>query len=609
MSLPNLDRGPCASLARLLLGLVFLIASNSALADRFARITMNWGSSTWSATSCIAGANTAAPPGAGDNVTICGGITVTQNVASPTINTLNVIGTLNASSNTLTIDNSVGFTLSGTFNAGTSTVVFNNPANTTLTAGSAIQFYNLTINPAPGGTPRTYTFGAAAITINNDFLIDVQSTGGTRAVTVEMGAGGITVTNNTTIQASGNETANLDTNGFAFTSGRLIVGTNGIFTAAAATVTLNATSGTLLTRTGTFTAGTSNVVMNPTSGSPTLTSGTLTFNDLTINMAGQTGTLGNTITVGSDLAINNGTLADGGNQIIGNATGTMTMAASTALTLGSVGTATAFPTLFTAGNITLNPTSTVTYGAGVAQTVSGTPTYGNLTINNASNVSLGGDTTVNGTLTFTSGDLITTAANTLTITSPGSILGAGTTQHVVGNLAKAFAAAGAFTYTVGDGTNYTPVAITFTALPTTGNLTVSTPTAPAADHPDTAAWNTTVDPTKSVNRYWTLKNSTLNGTYSAAFTYIDGVPVDRDSGAAAASFVIRRGATCSGSGGGRTCASWGPLILSGVPSNTLATATGISIASGDPESDFVVGEPASTRFTREKEFIYTRELY
>ncbi|MNC84570.1 hypothetical protein D3C83_01270 [compost metagenome] len=55
--------------------------------------------------------------------------------------------------------------------------------------------------------------------------------------------------------------------------------------------------------------------------------------------------------------------------------------------------------------------------------------------------------------------------------------------------------------------------------------------------------------------------------------------------------------------------SWGPLTLSGVPTNTLATATGISISSGDPEADFAVGEVAITRFSREKEFIYTRELY
>jgi hypothetical protein len=47
--------------------------------------------------------------------------------------------------------------------------------------------------------------------------------------------------------------------------------------------------------------------------------------------------------------------------------------------------------------------------------------------------------------------------------------------------------------------------------------------------------------------------------------------------------------------------------LSGVPSNTLATATGVALASGDPEADFAIGEVSSTKFSREQQFIYSRE--
>ncbi|OIO39334.1 MAG: hypothetical protein AUJ71_01015 [Candidatus Omnitrophica bacterium CG1_02_49_16] len=97
------------------------------------------------------------------------------------------------------------------------------------------------------------------------------------------------------------------------------------------------------------------------------------------------------------------------------------MASGTFLTLGSVGTATTFPTTFTAGHTTLNAASTVLYQAGAAQNVSGTPTYGNLTFTPLSGTptySLTGTTVVSGSLTISGGTLTTTGSNySLTISS------------------------------------------------------------------------------------------------------------------------------------------------------------------------------------------------
>ena len=184
---------------------------------------------------------------------------------------------------------------------------------------------------------------------------------------------------------------------------------------------------------------------------------------------------------------------------------------------------------------------------------------------------------------------------------------------MVGNLARVFpATAGtSFTYAVGDGTNYTPVTITFPAAPTTGSLTVTTPSSSVADHPDTTSIISSVSASKGVNRYWTLKGSTVAGTFSATVNYINGTPVDLDAGVTVGNFVVARGAICNGSGVSRSCSTtWTRPTLGGVPTAIQATVTGMSISNSPTiESDFVVGEPATARFAREREFIYTRELY
>ena len=153
------------------------------------------------------------------------------------------------------------------------------------------------------------------------------------------------------------------------------------------------------------------------------------FYDLTLSNAAGT-SLNNTITVSYNLAVNGGTFSDKGYQITGNAAGTLTLLASTELILGSAGTGTTFPTLFTNAHAALDVSSTVTYSSNFAQTVSGVPTYGNLAFSGNSTKSIGSATTANGGFTVSSPTVVNVGAITLTIkgsiTNGGSIVNNGT---------------------------------------------------------------------------------------------------------------------------------------------------------------------------------------
>ncbi len=254
-------------------------------------------------------------------------------------------------------------------------------------------------------------------------------------------------------------------------------------------------------------------------------------------------------------------------------TGTSTLAGAANLTLGNGTTI-----VMTAGSLNAAPTfgatTNVTYD-GTTATISSfeLPTSGinNLTINNAAGVTLGTNTTVNGAIIFTAGK-ITTASNTLTIGTSGSITGAGTgTGWVVGNLKKLTASgySPSFTYALGDATNYRPLALTFSGnTSAAGGLTAKTT---SGDHASIAGSG--LDSTKSVNRTWTLTNDALAdfGTYDAAFTY---ATADNDAGTTPANYAVR---LYNGS-------TWSILTTSGTTTDA-ATTTGIT-----GFGDFVIGE-------------------
>ncbi|MDQ5949606.1 MAG: hypothetical protein QG563_112, partial [Patescibacteria group bacterium] len=194
--------------------------------------------------------------------------------------TLNAGGTY-----TITIYGTTGvmFKNSGTFTPSTSTVIFNGDGSTTLTSG-AITFNNITLSPELS-TGKTYTFGAGAITVNDDFIISPTSSFiNNNALTVDLGAGGISATDRIQIIPSSTAYAELQTNGYSVTSGSITTSHDrATFTAETSTITLTGASSSPLTRSaGTFDEGTSTVIFNGV-GSFTLSSGITEFYDLVLS--------------------------------------------------------------------------------------------------------------------------------------------------------------------------------------------------------------------------------------------------------------------------------------------------------------------------------------
>tara|TARA_B100001559_G_scaffold320065_1_gene331140 strand:+ start:1440 stop:4295 length:2856 start_codon:yes stop_codon:yes gene_type:complete len=85
--------------------------------------------------------------------------------------------------------------------------------------------------------------------------------------------------------------------------------------------------------------------------------------------------------------------------------------------------------------------------------------FKNIVINNTSGISLNSNLEIDGTLTLTSGD-INTNANTLTITTDGTISGGSASSMVIGNLAIKTNSTSSKTFPIGDGTSYRPVIVT-----------------------------------------------------------------------------------------------------------------------------------------------------
>jgi len=153
------------------------------------------------------------------------------------------------------------------------------------------------------------------------------------------------------------------------------------------------------------------------------------------------------------------------------------------------------------------------------------PGSGGVIINNNNGVILNNNRTINYLLTFTSGK-IATGTNILTLEAGAVVSGAGIGKYVYGNRKKGIATGTtAKTYEVGDPVVYAPIYLSFTGtINEAGYITARTT---SADHPNI---NTSlINPSYSVNRYWTILTDTVSGftSYSATFTFIAG---DLDTG-------------------------------------------------------------------------------
>jgi len=157
-----------------------------------------------------------------------------------------------------------------------------------------------------------------------------------------------------------------------------------------------------------------------------------------------------------------------------------------------------------------------------------------LTIDNASGVTLSGNLTIDGTLDFLQGRLIT-GTNVVTIDSSGVVTNAGPGQYVYGNLKKVFLTGPqSFTFDIGASINYRPVTVSFANITTGGTLTARVG---FGDHPNI---NTSmIDPDKDVNCRWNLTKSSelVSSLCDATFNFVSS---DVDAGADPNNFIINR---------------------------------------------------------------------
>jgi uncharacterized repeat protein (TIGR01451 family) len=141
---------------------------------------------------------------------------------------------------------------------------------------------------------------------------------------------------------------------------------------------------------------------------------------------------------------------------------------------------------------------------------------------------------------------------------------------VIGNFKK-YVTTGATskTFEIGDASNYTPVTVSFASVTVAGDLTAKTT---AGDHPNISS--STINPGKSVNRYWTLTNSGISFTnYSVTLNFVSG---DVDSGANTSNFIVGRFAS----------SAWSYPTVGAKTSNSTQ-ATGVTAF-----GDFAAGETA-----------------
>lgn len=566
-----------------------LIPGIADAAPRFARATGTWTGTTWSATSCAAGTG-AAVPAAGDDVTICSGVTVTLNTNTASLNSLTVDGTLtfgnSGTARTLTVAGNV--TVNGTVNVSNNTAThsfvigrdFTNNGSVNLRF-DANSICNTTFNDATlsniGGSSvtafngLTFTTGAAAI--NSEITVAA-----TLAIT-----GAITVTNNSTVTAAGAITGTVA--GSTWTN--------------AANSTLNITGALLATGTLNASASGNTIDFRSAANQTIKQASSNQYFNLTFSNGGTDSfpTAGSTQNILGDLTINVGAILSANtNDNIINVTGNMVVdgtyqASATAgrtlnvdgnLAIGGTFTGNAAPVTL-AGNFTR--TGTFTSGAGlftfngtVLQTLTGASTFTNVTVNNAAGLSLANDMTMTtagaGTLTLTSGN-IDAGANTLIVPRPCNAPSISRTSgHVIGNLRKAVPAnASTCTFEVGSGANYTPVVLGLTAGTGAGDIMASTT---GTAHPTPTGSG--LSGTNYLNRYWTMTNTSATpaaGT-TATFNYISGSPVDVNAGTESG-FVVKR----------LTGGTWFSTTAAGCTPVSGAVCKGISdYAAGD----FWIGE-------------------
>lgn len=315
-----------------------------------------------------------------------------------------------------------------------------------IQSGGGTTFFDLYLYPSSSTvTGGTVQLGNASTAAGQVFKVSTTislynlTLNTTNGPTTQLISFGLTLKNNLTIEAGAVFNANsLDVN----IGGNL---TNGNTTAATSVITGGYQPGAT-TQTTTFNSTSSNQII-----SGTATPNRTHFGNLVINNTFGTVTLSasTALTVNETFTLTNGTLADGGNTIIalGNVSNSATHTGAGSITIGT--------------------------GAATAHTITGNGNgiFGNLTLNSTSGVNMTANTTINGILTFTATGLLYIDNKLLRLGSAATISGASATKYIKTNGTLADAGitkvypTGAldFTFTIGVAGKYTPVRYNVTA--------------------------------------------------------------------------------------------------------------------------------------------------
>jgi hypothetical protein len=466
--------------------------------------------------------------------------------------------------------------------AGTNLMVLNN-----VTVGSSTVFNGSTQTTTVGGNwnnSGTYTSGTSTVVFNGTSQSISRAAGESFNNMTVNSTGTVSLSNNVVVVGA-----------FALNQGTLSVGTNTLRLDGA----VSASSGTLTS------ASTGTVNYNQGSvGQAVLAAnyGNLTFSNFnktlassgTIGIAGtftQGSAVGHTVT-GSTINYNGGAAQNVvpftySNLSISNsgtktATGVSTIQGNLSILSGPIFNDGGYAVVVN-GNVanagihaSTNPGLLSLTGGSGAHVLSGGGAYGNVTLNDANGATLSGSVTINGALTLTNG-IVGASADTVMVSSTGSV--ARTNGYVSGFLRK-YVSTGSplMTYETGTATTYLPVTVQFASVTTPGTLTAKNT---AGDHPQLAS--STIEPTNSVNRYWTLlRDQIAFTTADITFNWIN--PSDQDNAGAYASYQVAHYAN----------SSWQQDVSSNQnPSNIKAT--GIS-----GFGDFAVGAGSASNAFRTK---------
>ena len=528
---------------------------------------------------------------ANNPITISGNLAVTSGTFYAQSGLLTVSGTTTINGGTLELGNS-GAAFTGDFSM--STGVYNSSFSG---QNPAVSFAgNLTVS---GGTftagTGVHTFSGTGKTITGTISIPkVTVTGNcTNAVTLTVGtalAGSGTLTQGTgsTLNIGGTAstltlvtTANIpNTVAYTSTGSQSVMGLtyNNLTFSGASTKTLTGAAtvnGTLTISAGTLADGgftltaNGNVVNNGThtgagqislSGGSVVHSltGTGAYQNLNLNDSNGATIASGTSTVNGTLSLTAGILgSSGGGLTLGNS-------ASISLAAGSLSVT---PTFGTSVNLIYNSTSAIITGLELPIS---TTVLNNLTINDAAGVTLNANATLKGTLTLTSGQLIT-GANILTVTSTGTTTGASSSSYVNGTLSIGFATGSgkSANFPIGDNSSYTPVSLASATVTSAGNLVASTI---ANENSQGAFTLSGLSQTEYVDRDWTI--SAINGyAESAGNITLNFAPGDIQGGMSTSSDAVAK-------------------YSSGVwshPTVTGRTAASITVSGITSFSDWVIG--------------------